>query len=107
MTQDNNNSSFFYKKHVFCCVNQKSEGKECCAAKGASPLKDYMKKKCTEEMLEGVRINNSGCLGRCKQGKVMVIYPEGIWYHYEDEKDIDRIIEEHLKNNRTVEDLRI
>ena len=25
----------------------------------------------------GVRINNAGCLERCEEGPVMVIYPEG------------------------------
>jgi (2Fe-2S) ferredoxin len=26
----------------------------------------------------------------------MVIYPEGVWYHYDNNSDIDQIIETHL-----------
>jgi (2Fe-2S) ferredoxin len=37
----------------------------------------------------------------------MVIYPEAVWYSYIDREDIDEIIEEHLKNGRVVERLRI
>jgi (2Fe-2S) ferredoxin len=43
-----------------------------------------------------VRINKSGCLDRCELGPVMVIYPEGIWYHYQSREDIDEILEHHV-----------
>jgi (2Fe-2S) ferredoxin len=36
-----------------------------------------------------------------------VVYPEDVWYTYVDKEDIDEIIEEHLKNGRVVERLRI
>jgi (2Fe-2S) ferredoxin len=36
-----------------------------------------------------------------------VVYPEGIWYAYESEEDVDEIIEEHLINGRVVERLTI
>ncbi len=37
----------------------------------------------------------------------MVIYPQGIWYTYVDEEDIDEIIEEHLLHGREVARLKI
>jgi len=36
-----------------------------------------------------------------------VVYPEGVWYTYVDQSDIDEIIEEHLQNGRIVERLRM
>ncbi|MFP5344924.1 MAG: (2Fe-2S) ferredoxin domain-containing protein, partial [Gammaproteobacteria bacterium] len=54
-----------------------------------------------------VRINNAGCLDRCEEGPVIVVYPEGVWYSYVDKEDIDEIIEEHLQHGRPVERLRI
>jgi len=36
-----------------------------------------------------------------------VIYPEEVWYTYVDKEDIDEIIEEHLRNGRVVERLKI
>jgi (2Fe-2S) ferredoxin len=54
-----------------------------------------------------VRVNQAGCLDRCAEGPVIVVYPEEIWYTYVDKDDIDEIIEEHLVNGRVVERLRI
>jgi (2Fe-2S) ferredoxin len=37
----------------------------------------------------------------------MVVYPEGTWYSYLDETDIDEIVESHLKNDQPVKRLMI
>lgn len=44
------------------------------------------------------------CLGVCGGGPIIVVYPEGIWYHDVDEALLKRIVEEHLKHDRPVED---
>jgi (2Fe-2S) ferredoxin len=54
-----------------------------------------------------VRINKAGCLDRCEQGPVCVVYPEGVWYTYIDEEDVDEIIDSHVKNGQVVERLRL
>jgi (2Fe-2S) ferredoxin len=36
---------------------------------------------------------------------VAVVYPEGTWYTFVDESDIDDIVEQHLKQGRVVERL--
>jgi (2Fe-2S) ferredoxin len=36
-----------------------------------------------------------------------VVYPDAVWYTYVDQADIDEIIEEHVKNGRIVERLRM
>ena len=41
------------------------------------------------------------------EGPCVVVYPEGTWYTYVDEHDIDEIVESHLKNGRVVERLKI
>jgi (2Fe-2S) ferredoxin len=35
----------------------------------------------------------------------MAVYPEGVWYTYIDNDDIDEIVESHLKNGKVVERL--
>lgn len=68
------------KAHLFICVNDRGEGaKESCAQKGAQGLRDAVKKLCKERNLQGVRINNAGCLGPCEQGISTVLYPQGKW----------------------------
>ena len=54
-----------------------------------------------------VRINKAGCLERCELGPALVVYPEGIWYTYVDESDIDEIVDSHLVNGKIVERLKI
>ena len=54
-----------------------------------------------------MRINNSGCLGRCHEGPVVVVYPEDTWYTYAGKEDIDEIIERHLQRGQAVARLRI
>ena len=54
-----------------------------------------------------IRVNRAGCLDRCDFGPVIVIYPEGTWYTYLDEEDIDEIIQSHLIKGVLVERLRI
>jgi (2Fe-2S) ferredoxin len=38
---------------------------------------------------------------------VLVVYPEGTWYTYVDNEDLDEIIEEHLVRGRVVDRLKI
>ncbi len=52
-----------------------------------------------------VRVNQAGCLDRCEEGPVCVVYPEGVWYTYVDESDIDEIIDSHLVGGKPVERL--
>jgi len=52
-----------------------------------------------------VRVNTSGCLDRCELGPVCVVYPEGVWYSYVDEEDIDEIIDSHIVNGKPVKRL--
>ena len=54
-----------------------------------------------------VRVNRAGCLDRCEEGPVCVVYPEGTWYTYIDEEDVDEIIESHIINGIQVERLKI
>lgn len=98
----------YYQYHVFFCLNQRENGEDCCANKGAEAAFDYMKAKVKKLGLAGadkVRINRAGCLDRCGEGPVMVVYPQAVWYTYVDNEDIDEIIESHLQNGKVVERL--
>ena len=100
--------TYFYKYHVFFCLNQRENGEACCADKGAEAAFDHMKARVKMLGLSGegkVRINRSGCLDRCAQGPLMVIYPQAIWYTFVDNDDIDEIVESHLLNGIVVERL--
>lgn len=42
------------------------------------------------------------CLGVCQGGPLLVVYPDGIWYHHVDEHLLERIVYEHLFDDRPV-----
>ena len=86
----------YYERHVFFCCNQRKEGEACCNNHGAQEIRDYAKDKIKSLRLAGrgkVRINMAGCLDRCDEGPVMVVYPEAVWYTYVDREDIDEIVQ--------------
>ncbi|MBT3887738.1 MAG: (2Fe-2S) ferredoxin domain-containing protein [Nitrosomonadaceae bacterium] len=100
----------YYRQHVFFCVNQREAGAQCCNDHSAKEIRDYAKnriKKLNLDRKGKIRINMAGCLDRCSEGPVIVVYPDEVWYTYIDKEDVDEIIEEHLINGRIVDRLRI
>lgn len=97
----------WYRCHVFCCTNERPAGhpQGSCAKRGGQRLRDYMKARAKELGLSDVRINSSGCLDRCEHGPTMVIYPQGVWYHYESREDVEEILSRHLIGGEVVERL--
>jgi (2Fe-2S) ferredoxin len=97
----------FFEAHVFVCTNDRGPDakRPSCARAGSEKLRDYMKAQTRAAGVKGVRVNASGCLDRCELGCTMVIYPEGVWYHYDTRADLDEIIETHLKQGGRVERL--
>ena len=93
-----------YSKHIFCCVNVRDPDhpRGCCSVRGSVELRDYMKQRAKELGISGIRVNNAGCLERCELGPAMVIYPEGVWYHYQTREDIEEILQTHV-----IEDARV
>ena len=106
------NDAPFYKHHVFFCMNERDgkDARQSCGKCGAEKAQKHAKKRIKELNLSGqgkVRINQSGCLDRCEEGPVVVVYPEGTWYTYVDTADIDDIIDQHLIGGKPVERLKI
>jgi (2Fe-2S) ferredoxin len=100
----------YYQHHVFFCCNQRDPPERCCATNDALEMQQYAKKRIKALGLSGkdrVRINKAGCLDRCEEGPVIVVYPEEVWYTYVDRQDIDVIIDRHLVGGEIVERLRI
>lgn len=100
----------YYQRHIFFCTNKRDDGQPCCQDHDAIAMRDYAKKRVKQLDLNGkgkVRVNTAGCLDRCSEGPVIVVYPEGVWYTYVDKEDIDEIVDEHLVNGRPVERLKI
>lgn len=92
-----------YKRHVFLCT-----GPSCCAPEEGQAAWDALKQTLKErELHKGEQPcyrTKVGCLRICCQGPTMVVYPEGTWYEGMNAERIPRFVEEHLVNNRPVEE---
>tara|TARA_Y100000588_G_C13863126_1_gene757092 strand:+ start:503 stop:781 length:279 start_codon:yes stop_codon:yes gene_type:complete len=84
-----------YIKHVFVCTNHREESNTKSCGSIGSPLKIKLKKEIVKRNLtKEIRINASGCLGKCSLGPCFVIYPEARWQFNAKLEDSDKIINE-------------
>ncbi len=100
----------YYRHHLFFCTHERGPGEDCCGRFGSAASRAYVKQRVKALGLNGpggVRVNTAGCLDRCTQGPVLVVYPEATWYSYVDQADLDEIITRHLQQGEVVERLRI
>ena len=84
----------YYKHHVFFCVNQRDDGRQCCNQHDAEGMRGYAKDCVRKLNLSGkgkVRVNLAGCLDRCEEGPVMVVYPQCLVHLHRQER--------HRRNN--------
>ena len=101
----------YYRRHVFVCENRRDNGEPCCALRPAANgalrlLRELLKEK---NMLGRgqTRINRAGCFNRCAKGPVIVVYPDAVWYRYDNDSDLKEIADSHLINGNPVERLRL
>lgn len=98
-----------YRRHVFMCVNVREDG-ACCQDWDSESMLRHFRRRLKGIGMHGagrVRVNKSGCMDRCAEGPILVVYPDAVWYRYEGTADLDEILEEHILGDRPVERLRI
>ena len=103
------NDELRFKKHIFICANQRAEGQRvCCGEAKGMELTALFKKQLKDKGLSGsMRAQRTGCFDFCENGPNIVVYPEGVFYGNVQPEDVEEIVEQHLKQNKPVERLKL
>ncbi len=92
-----------FRHHIFVCTQNKPEGVPCCPSSGSWQVLQTLEREIGSQGLDDeVQVTTCGCLSLCDDGPVMVVYPEGVWYHKITAEDVHEIVSSHLREGRVV-----
>ena len=89
-----------YRAHVLVCAGAG------CISSGCFEVEKALKQSLVRHKLtEEIKVVETGCVGTCDLGPLMVIYPEGVFYQKVKPEDAEEIVSEHLLEGRVVKRL--
>ena len=89
-----------YRSHVLVCAGAGCISSDCKTVQAA--MLDNIDK---YGLGQEVKLVETGCMGPCDLGPVLVVYPEGVFYRRVTPEGAARVVEEHLLKGRLVEDM--
>src|SRR6056297_21655 len=92
-------SMSLYDYEVLVCSGAGCISSDC--GKVMEALVDSLK---TNNLTKKVAVKQTGCMGTCDIGPVMIVMPEGVFYTKLDPEDIPNIVKEHFIEGKIVKD---
>lgn len=96
------------KFHIFVCTSSRPTGQQkgfCHSKDGVEIMQNFLEE-IDERGLGGeVFVSNTGCLGLCEKGPIVIVYPDNVWYGSVTPKDVEEIMDEHIEGGNVLERL--
>ena len=85
------------RSHVLVC------GGTGCTSSGSGKVIEALNTEIAAKGLaDEIKVVQTGCFGLCALGPIMIVYPEGTFYHSVKAEDVAEIVEEHFLKGRPV-----
>lgn len=84
------------KHHIFVCTSSRLTGENkgfCVQQKGKDIIAAFAEQVADRDLDADVMVTNTGCLGLCSMGPVVMIYPEQVWYGKVTPDDVEEIMD--------------
>ncbi|VDN48320.1 Ferredoxin, 2Fe-2S [Petrocella atlantisensis] len=84
------------KKHIFVCSSARLTGEIkgfCAQNEGLEILENFVEEVQERELDGDMMVTNTGCLGMCSMGPIVIVYPEGTWYGRVTADDVEEIMD--------------